>query len=142
MKHTHIKSKDKYINKALWVSKYLNEFIRFKSSEGETLLPNKYSYVNNFKEGKIKITNQNMLLFDKESIITFLTTQGYHFYGAILLVLMLLYKVLYLNKYKFYRPEEKLSWDIRRANAKRGNPPPSYPNGWFRVCASNELKRG
>lgn len=83
-----------------------------------------------------------MLLFDKESILTFLTTQSYHFYGAILLVLMLLYKVLYLNNYKFYKPEEKLSWDLRRANAKRGNPPPSYPNGWFRVCASDELKRG
>lgn len=56
--------------------------------------------------------------------------------------MVLLYKLTYLNYFKFYKPEEKLEWDIRRANAVRGNPPPSYPNGWFRVCASNELKVG
>jgi cholesterol 7-dehydrogenase len=40
-----------------------------------------------------------------------------------------------LIRLKFDHPKHK-------ANFRRGTPPPSYPNGWFRALSSWELKKG
>ncbi|KAL4499036.1 hypothetical protein ABPG72_016938 [Tetrahymena utriculariae] len=82
-----------------------------------------------------------MIEFNKECLLDILKNQDYHFYMVIPLIFIGLY-ALYLKQFKYYNPAEKQKWDDRRSNAKRGNPPPSYPNGWFRVCHKNELQIG
>lgn len=51
-------------------------------------------------------------------------------------VFILLY-YLYVKKFKFYVLEEKLDTTNLRNKLPRGKCPPSYPNGWYRLCRSN-----
>lgn len=49
--------------------------------------------------------------------------------------------LLYLRKFKFFLLAEKLTPNLKQ-KLPRGKCPPSYPNGWYRLCRSNELKVG
>ena len=53
------------------------------------------------------------------------------------LVAILLY-ILYYKKFKFYIIADKLEENIKN-KLRRGKCPPSYPNGWYRLCRSNEI---
>ena len=55
-----------------------------------------------------------------------------------LLAILILY-FLYLLKFKFYYYYEKMHFSKTRASLIRGTPPPSYPNGWYRLCESKRL---
>ncbi|CAK65710.1 unnamed protein product (macronuclear) [Paramecium tetraurelia] len=49
---------------------------------------------------------------------------------------------LYYKKFRFFVIEEKKKENIIRHKQTRGKCPPSYPNGWYRLCRSTELKIG
>ena len=57
------------------------------------------------------------------------------------LILIFIYW-LYYRKFRFYLIAEKAQPNVLRHKLARGTPPPSYPNGWYRLCRSTELKIG
>lgn len=54
-----------------------------------------------------------------------------------IIIVILVY--LYYRKFKFFIIEETLNENNVRNKLPRGKCPPSYPNGWFRLCRSGEL---
>jgi cholesterol 7-desaturase len=56
--------------------------------------------------------------------------------------IFILLTFLYYRTFGFYVYVEKLQTDKARAHRRRGNPPPSYPNGWFRIESTRNLKAG
>ncbi|CAK66954.1 unnamed protein product (macronuclear) [Paramecium tetraurelia] len=49
---------------------------------------------------------------------------------------------LYYKKFKFFTIVEKLDEKNIKNKLPRGKCPPSYPNGWYRLCRSGELQPG
>jgi cholesterol 7-dehydrogenase len=60
----------------------------------------------------------------------------------VLPILAVLLYYLYYRKFKFFRIVEELDLNNIRNKLPRGKCPPSYPNGWYRLCRSGELKTG
>lgn len=48
---------------------------------------------------------------------------------------------VYWKYYSFYKIEDPLPQGLRN-KLRRGKCPPSYPNGWYRIGRSDELKPG
>lgn len=60
---------------------------------------------------------------------------------ALTLTLFLL-SYLYYKKFKFFTIVEKLDQNNIKNKLRRGKCPPSYPNGWYRLCRSGEIVPG
>lgn len=71
-------------------------------------------------------------------IINFVTSET-GCYSAVFVIGSILY-ALYLYKYKFYIFLQKDDITEERANKPRGKCPPFYPNGWYSLYNSDELK--
>ncbi|CAD8187595.1 unnamed protein product [Paramecium pentaurelia] len=63
-------------------------------------------------------------------------------YEILLTLIVFALYYLYYRKFKFFTIVEKLEQHNIRNKLPRGKCPPSYPNGWYRLCRSGELKSG
>lgn len=61
-------------------------------------------------------------------------------YFYILPVLAVVGYLCYYRKYSFYELKDPFVEGRVAYKVARGRCPPSYPNGWYRLCRSNELK--
>lgn len=62
-------------------------------------------------------------------------------YEYVIPILIVLLYFLYYKKFKFYEYIETLEDSIKN-KLPRGKCPPSYPNGWYRLCRTSELNVG
>lgn len=60
------------------------------------------------------------------------------FYVAPLFFLILY--ILYYRKYAFYQVQDEEPEIGIGTKVPRGKTPPPYPNGWYRLCRSGEIK--
>lgn len=67
------------------------------------------------------------------------TSSSTCFYTGVFILASILY-ALYLKKYKFYIFLQKDDVSDDLANKPRGKCPPFYPNGWYTLMNSNDLK--
>lgn len=72
-------------------------------------------------------------------IFIYSTNMEIFFWTTIFVIGSLLY-YLYYKKYRNYLYLQKDDIDDIRANKPRGKCPPFFPNGWYNLCNSDELK--
>lgn len=60
----------------------------------------------------------------------------------ILPILLALGYYLYYRKFSFFKIHEKMDSYNLRNKLPRGKCPPSYPNGWYMIAKSRDLKVG
>jgi hypothetical protein len=58
----------------------------------------------------------------------------------VLPVLVILLYTVYYRKYAFYRIQDEQPEIGISTKVSRGKTPPPYPNGWYRLCRSGEIK--
>jgi cholesterol 7-dehydrogenase len=77
-------------------------------------------------------------MLDKEILSNLIDSNYNKIYYSIVIVLFLIVYKLYLKKYKEYKYLQNK--DIKNGDRPRGKCPPFFPNGWYSLMNSDELK--